>query len=236
MATYELKLEVYGTSWGEKRKKERIIEMTSTHRISNRGLLRPFATPSPFLSQRSQKQDTLSYNRSVANMQLSPTHPIHPRKMYLFGKVEVIVQPLAGIDPGNVQTGSAVGQRRVEAKAPDSGSQNDYGSQPSGDERPRAHALLGRDKSPHAATDPTLGLARGIIHGVRGRARVKRLQIEDELDQSTSDHSRCQMRRQIVVEEALTAHQPEGEIVSGPAQEEEASAVVQTRTGTWAPD
>lgn len=39
-----------------------------------------------------------------------------------------------------------------------------------------------------------------------------------------------------MVKEALSAHQPEGEVVGSPAEEEEARAVVQARTGTGTPD
>ena len=38
------------------------------------------------------------------------------------------------------------------------------------------------------------------------------------------------------MQEALATHQPEGEVVRSPAQEQETGAVVQTRTRTGAPN
>ena len=37
---------------------------------------------------------------------------------------------------------------------------------------------------------------------------------------------------QVVVKEELAAHDEEGDVVSGPAEEEEASAIVETRAGS----
>lgn len=44
------------------------------------------------------------------------------------------------------------------------------------------------------------------------------------------------MRWKVVVEEELTAHEVEREIMSRPRKEEESGAVVQPLTGAWAPD
>lgn len=155
----------------------------------------------------------------------------------LFGKVEVVVQPFASIHARDIQARGAVGQRRIEAEAPDGDGQNDQGGHPARDERLGPDALLGRDESAEVATHPgTLGLARRVIHGGWGGAGVEWLQVEDKFNQRTSHHGRGQVRRQVVMQEALTAHQPEGEIVGGPAQEQEARAVVQTRTGARTPD
>jgi hypothetical protein len=44
------------------------------------------------------------------------------------------------------------------------------------------------------------------------------------------------VRGQVVMQEALTTHQPEGEVVRSPAQEQETGAVVQTRTRPRAPN
>lgn len=148
--------------------------------------------------------------------------------------MEIIVQPLASIDALHIQSGQTVSQWGEEDKSIDGERQNDQGRDPSRNDRPAAHALLGSDKATQAAV--RLGLARGVILGRRRGGRVQRLQVEDEFDQCTRHHGRSQVRWQVMVEEALTAHQPEGEVVSSPAQEQESGAVIQARAGSRTPD
>lgn len=77
-------------------------------------------------------------------------------------------------------------------------------------------------------------MARLARHEVLAQAGG--VNVEDELDQGASDQNRRYVRREIVVQEALSAHKIEREVVSCPAEEEETGAVVQTVTGSWAPD
>lgn len=146
----------------------------------------------------------------------------------LFGKVQVVVQPLAGGHAGDVKARGTIGQRGIEYEAPDGGGQDDKGSDPARDERLAAHALLGSDEAAQAADRPGLGLACGVIDRGQGSAGIKRLQVENEFNQCTTHHGGGQMGGQVMVQEALTAHQPEGEVVRSPAQEQKSGAVVQT--------
>lgn len=108
---------------------------------------------------------------------------------HLFGKVEVVVEPLAGIDTFDIQAGGTVGQWRKEAEPPDSDGQNGQSNGPSGEERFAAHALLGRHEPTQTAARPgPLGLARRVVHGGRSGTRVEGLQIEDKLDKCASYH------------------------------------------------
>lgn len=154
----------------------------------------------------------------------------------LFGKVEIVVQPLAGVNAGDIQARGAIGQRRIEDEATDGGCENDNGRGPCGKHRVEAHALLGRYEAADTATDPTLSLTGGIIRRGCGGGRVERRHVENKLDQRTCHHGRGEVGRQVVVQETLTAHQPEGEIVGSPAQEQEPSAVVQTGTSARTPN
>jgi hypothetical protein len=44
------------------------------------------------------------------------------------------------------------------------------------------------------------------------------------------------MRREVVVQETLATHEPEGEVVGGPAEEKEARAIVQAGAGARTPN
>lgn len=173
--------------------------------------------------------------RPILSNGSGPVSGSKPRES-LFGKMQIVVQPLAGIDTRHIQAGGTVGQRCVEDEAPDGGTQDDQSGKPACDEGLAAHAFLGRDEAAQAADRPGLGLARGIIDGGKGNAGVKRLQVENEFNQRTTDQGGRQVRGQVVVQETLAAHQPEGEVVGSPAQEQKPGAVVQTRAGTRAPD
>lgn len=161
---------------------------------------------------------------------------LNPICSCLFSKVQVIVQPLAGRHSRHVQTGGTVGQRCVEEETPDGGSQDDQGGDPARNEGLATHALPGGDEAAQTADGLRLSLAGGVVGGRESGTGVEGLQVENEFNQSSADHRRCQVGGQVVVQEALTAHQPEGEEVSGPAKEQKSGAVVQTRAGAGAPD
>jgi hypothetical protein len=150
--------------------------------------------------------------------------------------VQVVVEPLARIDARHIETGGTVGQGRIKEEAPDGGSQNDQGGNPACDERSAAHAFFGRHEAAQATEGSGLGLAGGVIDRGKCSARVERLQVENEFNQRTAHHGGGQVRGQVVMQEALATHQPEGEVVRSPAQEQEPGAVVQTRAGTRAPN
>lgn len=149
--------------------------------------------------------------------------------------MQIVVQPLAGRHARHVQTRGTVSQGRIEDKAPDGGAEDYQRGDPAGNERLAAHALAGSDEAAQTAVGD-LGLAGGVVGGREGSAGVEGLQVENEFNQSTANHGGGEVGGQVVVQETLAAHEPEGEEVGGPAQEEESGTVVQTRAGAGAPD
>jgi hypothetical protein len=65
------------------------------------------------------------------------------------------------------------------------------------------------------------------------RFRVQRFDVEDEFDESTCDENRGKMRGKVVVKKELTAHDVEGNIMSGPGKEKETSGVVKTGASAY---
>jgi len=57
---------------------------------------------------------------------------------------------------------------------------------------------------------------------------INRVNVEDELNECTSDKGRSEMSGQVVVEEELATHDVEGDVVGGPGEEEETGRVVET--------
>lgn len=154
-------------------------------------------------------------------------------KATLLGKVQVIVQPPPCVHSISIQAWRAIGQRSVEPESPDGCTQNDDCCNPPSNEGLTTHPLLGGDEPRHDST--SLSLALGIVLGL-GSGRGDRIKVEDKFDQSASHKRRCKVSREVVVQEALTTHKPEWEVVRRPAQEQEARAIVQTGAGAGAPD
>lgn len=137
--------------------------------------------------------------------------------------MKVVVQPLPRLDLGNAQTGGAIGKWREEEEAPNQDCNDNARGCPSGEQRLASNALSDR---------PVAGSLGDNLASILVEASdVSRLEVEDELDQSSCDKGASKVCWQVVVQEELTAHDEEWNIVGGPGQEEEASAVVQTRAG-----
>jgi len=97
----------------------------------------------------------------------------------LLGEVQVIVEPLPRLDLGNTQTRGAVSERRKEEEAPDQSGDDDTRGSPSSEQRLSSNAL------PDGLAARLLGDGLAAILGNAGN--VGRLEVEDELDQSTCD-------------------------------------------------
>lgn len=149
-------------------------------------------SPPPFITDYKLSYKKLqSCNFSSAHrLQMGLFSRIGPRRPLasLFGKVQVIVEPLARIDALHIEAGGTVGQGRIEDEAPDGGSQNNKGGDPARDERLAAHAFLGRDEPAQTANGPRLGLARGVIHRGECSAGIERLQVKNEFNQCATHH------------------------------------------------
>ena len=57
---------------------------------------------------------------------------------------------------------------------------------------------------------------------------VDRIDVEDEFDERAGDEGGCEMSGEVVVEEELTTHDVERNVMSSPGQEEETGRVVKT--------
>jgi len=68
------------------------------------------------------------------------------------------------------------------------------------------------------------------LGGAWWRFGIKRLNVEDKLNECTCDECRGQMCRKIMVEEELTTHDVKGKVMSCPSNEEEPRGVVETGT------
>lgn len=167
-------------------------------------------------------------------MTSGPDNPNIKLRNRLLGKVQIISKPSASIHTRDVQTRSTIGQRRKEPESIDRSAKNNQGSDPSCDDGLRAHTL----GSLHKATGSSgAGLAGWVVSGLcSGLFNGDWLEVEDEFNQGTSHQGRGQMSGEVVVQETLAAHEPEGEVVSCPAEVEETSAVVHAGAGTRAPD
>jgi hypothetical protein len=61
---------------------------------------------------------------------------------------------------------------------------------------------------------------------------LSRLRVKDELEKSTSDETRSKVSWKVMMQEKLSSHEEEGEVVSSPGKEEEAGRVIQAGAGT----
>lgn len=128
--------------------------------------------------------------------------------------MQVISQPLPPQNLLDRQTRIAVGQRQEEIPAGGHNSQDHHGG------NPRSHQALA--SKPLAGRDVVLG--RTLLAGLSGwDLTVGSVCAKNEFDKSSSDESRGQVRRKVMVEEELTAHHKEGEIMRSPGKEKEAS-------------
>lgn len=142
--------------------------------------------------------------------------------------MQVISEPLPRNDLLGTQARLAVCQRQEEPPPTNRNRQHNPTGSPKRQHTLSAHALLGRNDDPF--TSAVFVLARGLVLRLLQEVLVQsdRIEVADEFEQGTRDESGREMGGQVVVEEELAAHDEEGDIVSGPAKEEETGAVVET--------
>ena len=146
--------------------------------------------------------------------------------------MQVIAEPLPRNDLLRAQTRLPVRQRQEEPPPSDRDRQDDRARRPKRQHALSAHALLGRHDDPLAAT--VLVLTGGLVLRLLQEILVQagRVQVEDEFEQGAGDEGGGEMGGQVVVEEELAAHDEERDVVGGPAEEKETSAVVETGAGS----
>ena len=93
--------------------------------------------------------------------------------------MQVVVEPLPRLNLGNAQTRGAVSEWREEEEAPDQDRNDDARGSPSGEQRLASDAL---------SDGPVAGsLSDGLASLLSLASDINRLEIEDELDQSSCD-------------------------------------------------
>lgn len=138
---------------------------------------------------------------------------IHHLRSHLFGKVQVIAEPLASEDLVYRETRVAVSQGQEEVPACNDDDNDNEASNPCAE-----HALAGE---PLPGSDVVSGAGnRLLVLGVFDDF-VDGLRVKDEFEESTGNQAGCEMSWKIMMQEKLTSHEVEWEIVSGPGQEEE---------------
>lgn len=60
--------------------------------------------------------------------------------------------------------------------------------------------------------------------------------IEDKFEKGAGNEGGREVCGEVMMEEELSTHEIEREVVSCPAEEEEAGRIVETRSRAWAPD
>jgi hypothetical protein len=146
----------------------------------------------------------------------------------LFGEVQVVVQPLSGLDLLNAQTRLTISQRSKVEETPDNDSKDTARGCPHAEQVGLNSSLADRLVLLHSSL---------LILGEGGVARgdvinVNRIDVEDELDKGASHEGGGEVGGQVVVKEELAAHDVEGNVVGGPGEEEETSRVVETVAST----
>lgn len=141
--------------------------------------------------------------------------------------MQVVVKPLSCLDLFNSQAGLTISQRSEVEEAPHDDGKNTASGSPHAEQVGLTGSLTNRlvllDSS-------LLVLGKGCV-ARSNVVDVDRVDVEDELDEGTSDKSRGEVSGEVVVKEELTAHDVEGNVVSSPGQEEETGRVVETVAG-----
>lgn len=140
----------------------------------------------------------------------------------LFGKVKVVAKPLPSEDLLDREAGVAISKRQEKVPASNDKRKNGKTGEPGSE-----HTLT---SEPLASGDMVTGAGGSLL--VLDFDFLSRLRVEDELQKSTSNEARRKMSRKIMMQEKLSTHEEEGEVVSGPGKEEEASRVIEARAGT----
>jgi hypothetical protein len=136
--------------------------------------------------------------------------------------MQVVAKPFPGLDLFDCETWLAICERREEEEAPESGSKNDASGNPASKLAGSGDTLANRARA--GSTVTLLGRSPWGL-------RVLGFDAEDKLDKGTSDQTRSKVGWEVVVQEQLTTHDVEGDVVSSPGEEEETGRVIETRAG-----
>lgn len=136
--------------------------------------------------------------------------------VHLFGKVQIVTEPLSSLHLLNREAGVAVGEGQEKVPTASNNDGDDTRGDPNAKEALASEALLGGE-----------GLSARLVSAGGGASG------KDELNQRTGDKSRGEMGREVVVQEELTTHEEEGEVVGSPSQPEETGRVVQLGASAW---
>lgn len=148
--------------------------------------------------------------------------------------MQIIPQPLPSINLRRVQPRLPIRQRQeIPPPANHNGHDRRRGA-PERHERIPTHALPSRKVSFREAWryglfDIAIFFAALPIGGGEGGDRVVQsdgVDVADELEKGTGDEGGGEVCGEVVVQEELAAHEVEGEVVRGPAEEEEARGIV----------
>lgn len=176
--------------------------------------------------------------KSILSQQSPNINNPHTR---LFRKVQVITQPLPSINLRHTQTRITISKRQEEVPTTKDNSKDNHTRSPSTIQSLSSQrlsswkALLLNDLLVWRSSKAAELLAASRAHGLwssalgdvhSGVLELKWLDVEDELDEATSDEAGGDVCWQVVVQEQLSTHQVEWEVVKSPSQEEESSGVI----------
>lgn len=135
--------------------------------------------------------------------------------------MKVISKPLSPVNFVDSQAGVTICQRQEEEPAGSRDGENHKTSNPGA-----GHALASK-----SLTSCNMSLRAGSF-AFRGLL-ICWICVKDEFDKGSRDQARRQMSGKVVMEEELTSHKVEWEVMSSPSQPEEAGGVVQPGTGAF---
>lgn len=141
--------------------------------------------------------------------------------------MQIIVEPLSRVNLLDSQAGLTISQRSKVEETPDNDGKDTASGSPHAEQVGLTSSLADRlvllDSS-------LLVLGEGCVS--RGDViDINRVNVEDKLDEGASDEGRGEVSGEVVVEEELATHDVEGDVMSGPGQEEETGRVVETVAG-----
>lgn len=150
--------------------------------------------------------------------------------------MQIIPQPFPPHHLLHAQPRFPIRQRQEEPPTPHHERHDDPRGAPQREHAIPTDAVFGRH-------DP-LGARAGAFHaafvtagcghlGVDILLQGDRVEVEDKFEEGAGDEGGGEVGGEIVMQEELAAHEVEGEVVSGPGEEEEASAVVEAGAGAW---
>lgn len=114
------------------------------------------------------------------------------REKKLFGKVQVVIQPLPRNDLSNIQAGLSVRQGRKEQETPDEHGQNNAAGSPGVQEALPTDPLADRATTLLLRLEVALAAFLDLLLGEVGD--LGGLDVEDEFDDGAGDEGRGEMR------------------------------------------